>query len=91
MQASGILHGLAAKGREALIKRAESITISSKEHFRPLNDDLHEDAKMDLVGKLGSLRKLMAESPIDDTQLLLAVEDLELVNPPYHNYYIFRY
>lgn len=64
--------------------------MSSKEHFIPLNDDLHEDAKMDLVGKLDSLRALMAESPIDDTQLLLAVEDLELVSM-YHRLYTHRY
>ncbi|KAK4693035.1 citronellol/citronellal dehydrogenase, partial [Lecanoromycetidae sp. Uapishka_2] len=77
-QASGVLHILAAKGREALIKRAEAIMSSSKEHFKPLNDDLHEDAKKDLFGKLNLLHKLLTDSSIDDTQLLSTVEDLEL-------------
>jgi len=80
MQASSVLHKFAARGREELVKRAENVIVSSKEHFIPLNDDIHEDAKMDLVGKHDSLRKLLAQSPIDDTQLLLAVEDLELVS-----------
>ncbi len=82
IQASRVLHAVAARGRDELVKRAETAMMTSKEHFIPLNDDLHEDAKMDLIGKLDTLRGLLAQSPFDDPAVLLAVEDLELVCSP---------
>ena len=79
-QASKILHKLAARGRDDLVKRAEKAIVSSKEHFIPLNDDLHEDAKVDLLSRQEGLQKILVQSSIDDAKLLQEVQELELVS-----------